>query len=57
MMRITPMIRPTNMPLSVRKVPSDCGHDVLGREHAPEGEGRDHDGEAADSMSIPPMTL
>ena len=48
MMTMTPMVRPTNMPLSVRKVPSDAGTTFLAASDATERQGRDHDAEPAD---------
>ena len=39
MITITPMIRPTNMPLSVRKVPSDAGTTFLAASDAARGPG------------------
>ncbi len=48
MITITPITRPTNMPLSVLKVPSRRRDDVLGRQCTPERERRDHDAEPAD---------
>ena len=48
MMMMTPMVRPMNMALSVRNVPSDAGTTFLAASAPPKGEGRDHDAEPAD---------
>ena len=53
MITMTPMVRPTNMPLSVRKVPSDSGTTFLAASDAPEGQGRDHDADPADQHVDP----
>ena len=48
MMTMTPMVRPTNMALSVRKVPSHAGTTFLAASDAAERQRGDHDAEPAD---------
>ena len=57
MMTMTPMMRPTNMPLSVRKVPSDSGTTFLAASEPPRARAGIMMANRPSSMSTAPMTL